>query len=220
MRNLRHQPQKWKTGDLATFLACGPVIEVSICAVKWTQDSLCWHLPSVLWKVPLPLAQAATIGADGHYWRLPCESLYTGHEILKYSLGCNIWINLMIIGRSGFKSFSQLSVPWIPEKIPKDLNPHDKQRCNICLSWPQHAVKVILCGKGPVLFLEYLQMLWDKLGTTIPLGLFVAQHRFTDLGVWHLGYWDPPGTGAIEQWVLKTFCHRVAPSSVSETGNI
>lgn len=145
MRNLRHQPQKWKTGDLARFLACGPVIAVSICAVKWIQVSLCWHLPSGLWKVPVPLSQAAEIGVDEHYWRLSCESLYTGHEILKYSLGCNIWINLMIICCSGFNSFSRLSVLWIPEKIPKDLNRHDKQRCNICHSmlW-----KLFCVGRG------------------------------------------------------------------------
>lgn len=148
MRNLRHQPQKGKTGDLARFLACGPVIELSICAVKWIRVSLCWHLLSVLCKVPLPLSQAAETGEDENYWRLPCESLYLGHEILKYSLGCNIWINLMIICHSEFNSFSQLSVLWIPEKISEDLNLHDKQRCNICLLWPRMLWKLFCVGRG------------------------------------------------------------------------
>lgn len=125
-------------------------------------------------------------------WRVPCQSLYVGYEILKYSLGCNIWINRMTICHSGFESVPYSEYRASQRRVPKGLNPHDKQRCNIRISWPQHAVKVSLRGKGPVLSLDCLQLLYNKLGTTIPLGLLVAQRHFIELGDWYLGDWELP----------------------------
>lgn len=84
IRNLRHQPQKQKAGEPASFTACGPATKVPICAGGEVDSSLSVltspHSP--LGSALPPFPEAAEMGVEGNTTGLPCQSLSVGFETL------------------------------------------------------------------------------------------------------------------------------------------
>lgn len=92
MRNLRHQPQKQRAGELDSFAACSAGTEVPICA-GGERDPSCSVLPcthSPLGGALSPFLPVAETGGRGNTWGLSCWSLFVGDEILKCSQGSKI----------------------------------------------------------------------------------------------------------------------------------
>lgn len=186
----------------------------SVLGKKGIQALLCWHLPTVLWECPVPCPTGCWDGGRGKHLGLPCLSLSVGYKTLKYSLVYKIWINL-----KPFYHFPQLRVPCMPEKIPKSVNPHGKQRFNVHISRQQHTVRDSLCGEGMMLSLDYCSCC--RMSLALRCLLFYLSLGIT-LSSWVLEAWksESPvlyGAGAIEQWVLKGI---LLPGRIWETAKI